>query len=272
MRFRIFLKSVLRVVMLFAMCVLSGAHPSRAQGNFYSLVIDQTRETMLLSNNLFQMNQAVGGGSGSSSGGSRNRKNAGKKAAVARANSKTTFKPVDTDLMPAVFATAAGKAAERFYVPGGGSDQPYFRMHVPDKLEFMQKLFHYQDSMRIRDGGIYVNDVAYAAGEMVLQCLRIDGRASTLSPAKIKALRAQITRYFENNAQFQRLSNEKKQRMYESYAILATFLKFRYDEAQSEGENAVLNEIRDAARKPVELFLGAPMTKIAFTDKGAKRK
>lgn len=254
---------------LIAVVLLSAAWPLRAQTNFFDLSITQAMETSQLSNSLFQMRMATGAQSGGNDGGAR--RPAKKLSPQPARNRKTTFKPVTTHIMPAMFAKAVGDAAKKLYKPGGGTDQLYFQLDTLDKLDFMRWLFNYDDKMRVRDGGIYRNDVAYAAGEMIIEFqLRTTNRA--LTAKQVQGLRRQMWRYFETNREFQKLSNEKKQQLYETYVLLGQYMRWCYDETRGGKNKPISDAVRGAAQTQLERFLGAPMSRIAFTDNGVARR
>lgn len=181
-----------------------------------------------------------GGGTGSSGSGRAGPQQGG----------ATTFRPVAARLIPqrlAVKTPAHREEAERF---------------------FAGLLNTYRDILR--EKGAPENDVARAASFAVANSYSVYHDGRFLTSRQLEGLREQMHEVFAEDSQFQHLTDREKQELYESYAIIGMYVSAIYDSAVRDGDQKVIVQIRELARKHLEETFGRSVNQLNFTDDGVE--
>ena len=77
---------------------------------------------------------------------------------------------------------------------------------------------------------------------------------------------------FEDNAEFQSLPAGKKQQLYETYVLVAMFLREYYNGSLNAGDRAVAEQLKRTAQDQLESFFNAPLGELTFTADGVARR
>lgn len=91
-----------------------------------------------------------------------------------------------------------------------------------------------------------------------------------LSEAQFGGLWSQLGEAIGGDPQFQRLSNQEKQALYERYAILAMYMNASYSLAAREGDRQELANLRRMATEQLQAAFDLPANRLAFTARGVE--
>ncbi|HEX7314727.1 MAG TPA: DUF6683 family protein [Pyrinomonadaceae bacterium] len=167
----------------------------------------------------------------------------------------TTFREVAPSIMPRQLAQEMARtAAER------------------QKLErvFSDLLENYRNNLR--QSGAPLNDVARAASFLIASSYMVYFDTKPMSDAQYLALRRQMHEVFAGDAQFQRLPDRDKQKMFEGYGITAAWIDIGYQMVKRDGDREGMTQWREMARRNLENMLGASPEQVRFTDAGVEYK
>lgn len=146
---------------------------------------------------------------------------------------------------------------------------------TPDERQKLDHIFsdlleNYRNNLR--RSGAPPNDVARAASFLIASSYMVYFDARPLSDAQYLALRRQMHEVFAGDAQFQRLPDRERQRMFEGYGITAAWIDIGYQIVKKDGDREGMAQWREMARRNLENMLGAPPEQVRFTDSGVEFK
>jgi hypothetical protein len=165
--------------------------------------------------------------------------------------SATAFRPVAASIYPQQLAReAATNEAERKEM----------------EAVFAMCLRNYEANMRRQ--GQPVKDVARAVSYFIGVNYNVLHGGGTVTPAQGVALRAGITDALGEDESFRRLSDQEKQQIYETMAVLAEFVALNISVADERGNKELAEATRSMARDNLEKLLGTSAASIRITDRG----
>lgn len=236
---------------------------AQAGPNMYNLPIQQTMQTMDLSHRLFLMRRSSAR-RGRASKASSARTSKGPAASSSRlptssgpiagsASGGTTFRQVEPSIAPAYLARTIGRNPE---------ERTRIERMFSDLLE------NFRDNAR-RSGG-EINDVARSATYLIASSYSVYFNTEPLNPEAYAALREQVRQAFNEDAEFQRLSDREKQRVHESYAITGAWIDIGESILKRKGDQKGVEQWRQMARQNLQNMLGVAPEQVRFTQTGVE--
>jgi hypothetical protein len=131
---------------------------------------------------------------------------------------------------------------------------------------FTDLLLNYKDQLHRKKAP--PNDVARAASFLVSASYRVYFDTEPLNEAQYRALRAQMHQVFVEDDEFQKLPDREKQKLFEGYGIVGSWISLDYDMAKEKGDTQAMGQWREMAQINFENMLGVPPEKVRFTAKG----
>lgn len=185
------------------------------------------------------------------SGTSRNGRSTGSASSNRTGGGSTTFRQVAPSIMPQQLAREMAQS-------------PVERQKL-EKM-FSDLLENYRDNLR--HSGAPLNDVSRAASYLIASSYMVYFDIRPMSDAQYAALREQMRGVFAEDAQFQRLSDREKQKMFEGYGITATWIDVGYQFVKKAGDREGMAQWREMARRNLENMLGDSPERVRFTNSG----
>ncbi|HEX8685635.1 MAG TPA: DUF6683 family protein, partial [Pyrinomonadaceae bacterium] len=87
-----------------------------------------------------------------------------------------------------------------------------------------------------------------------------------------EALLAHMREVYAADGQFRRASDRERQKMFETFAIVANWINVGFGTGKERGDREEMRKWRDIARANFENMLGAPPEQVMFTTNGVEYK
>lgn len=222
---------------------LSSSIPAYAQSSdYYSVVIDNSMASAQLSHSIF--NDVMAG-----------------------EMTREALKPSSRSRTPATAGSTTFRAGPGAILPARLAQQ---MARTPEQRQKYEKCFDsllstYKDLLR--ETSAPPNDVARAGSFAVASSDSIFHDGRMLSGEQLDGLRQQMHDAFAASARFQGLRDQRKQELFESYAILGMYVTSVYDGASKHGNKEMIRQLRHLAATQLEETLGIPA---AITPKGVE--
>jgi hypothetical protein len=181
-----------------------------------------------------------GGGSGGSGGGTTT-------------TGSTTFRPSGGSILPAKLSRDLAKTP---------AQQKEFERFFKSLLDTYSDL--------LREKRAPQNDVARAASFAVANSYSVFNGGRLLSGEQVQGLREQVHDAFARSAKFQALSDQRKQELFEGYAIIGMYVSAIYDGATKHGNKDVAEQMKKIAQTQLEETFGTPAERLKFTNAGVE--
>ena len=163
----------------------------------------------------------------------------------------TSFTPVQGPFVPQQLAR----------VLGGTSQE---RQSIQDTLT--KCLDFYTESAKQK--GVPLNDVSLALNYYLSTNYFVYSRGSGPTTSQMTATRDMIRQNLVQDTNFRQMSDRDKQQSYETLIVLAGFVDLGYGAMKQNSNDGGAEQFRDMARHNLETLLGAPISKIHYTDSG----
>jgi hypothetical protein len=165
----------------------------------------------------------------------------------------TLFRPVAQSLMPRMLASQFSTNAQE--------------RQLMEQV-FSQCLQFYED--RAREQNVPLHDVASATSYFINinYLVYSDGRGMTAQ--QFAALKNMIRSNLASSEKFQAMSHREKQELYEMLSIIGSFVMAGYTLAEQQGNQQAQAAIRQVAEQALGAALGAPISRVSFTDQGVQ--
>lgn len=252
------MRSMKNIVTAVALSVLvggMGVTAARGQGIFSSSDFSGAGAyDYRLSSALHPSSNADNSRTSNSGAATRNARSGTSRGVVRASSGTTTFRPVGGTIFPQQLAAQFAKT-------------PQDRQEL-EQL-FMKCLNLYED--KARSNGGEVHDVARAMTYFVnINYATVKG--VPLSESQFNAMRDEVRTGLLNDDKFQAMSAREKQKMYETMAVMASYVMIGYSDSETKGDAKGLQLFREIAKENLEKLLGVPLSRVRFTDKGLDLK